>query len=90
MNAEILSVESEERLSTNFSLLKELIEKRNVAGLKELGVACSKQALEYDDSRLVEIAVVSYAISKLMEKPYIYSTSSWKEFVKRISKSLQY
>ena len=81
--------EAEISIATNFTILKELIESRNVAGLKELGVRSSKEALTYNDARLVEIAVIAYAISKLIEKPYIYNTPKWKTFNKRITGHLE-
>ena len=67
-------------------LLKKLEElrtyskKQSISRLKMAGDEISSESLVRDDKNLVNVAIVFYSLSKLLQKHYILSTPAWKLF----------
>ncbi len=72
-----------------FKELKNLLASRNEGGLKAFAAQAATQAFEFNDERLAKLAVVAYAFSKLVMKPYIVDTRRWKRFVKLALEKLE-
>lgn len=69
-----------EKLLEAFATMRKLFAMRDIVRLKHLGAEAARQALEFNEPRFVEMSVVSYSLSKLLEKPYIVESNRWKKF----------
>ncbi len=74
--------------SNKFTELKKLFILKNEGGLKAFGSESARDALEFNDARLAQFGIISYALSKLVMKPYIVHTRQWKNFSRFLLQAL--
>jgi hypothetical protein len=69
--------------------LKEAFEKRDVSALKDLSNKCIENAALTEDEGMVNLSLISYALSKLLSKPHFLQDPGWRKFESDISKDLE-
>ncbi|MBS3060860.1 MAG: hypothetical protein J4432_05135 [DPANN group archaeon] len=73
-------------------LLKELvfyIEQNNTTELRELSNRIIERALVFEDSRLIDISLTAYALSKLLSKPHIMDQKGFKKLKVQLIKLIE-
>ncbi len=61
---------------------------RNIPELKNLSGEFSNRAFVEQDPDLIELSVLSYALAKLCDKPYIVNRAEWAEFASKTEASI--
>ncbi|MBI5036458.1 hypothetical protein HZC09_03870 [Candidatus Micrarchaeota archaeon] len=56
--------------------------------MKKISADAARDAFVEQDQALLDLSLVSYSVMKLSQKPYIISTSEWKEFRREMLDSL--
>lgn len=68
--------------------VKKLFQRDQPVKLRELSNELTGQVMLTRDRRLMEISLISYALSKILQKPHYRKTEGWKKFKKEIRKEL--
>ncbi|MFH0835402.1 MAG: hypothetical protein V1881_03600 [Candidatus Micrarchaeota archaeon] len=53
---------------------------RNIVSLRDSAADLARDSLLFDDYALLDLSLLSYSLSKFLEKPYILENKAWKKF----------
>lgn len=77
------------KLSSSLSKLLGALEKQEIAGLRKLGSGLGETALVENETLFVEIAVLAYSASKLLEKAHFQQAPAWKKGFPKIVEAVR-
>ncbi|MEM1535180.1 MAG: hypothetical protein QXE64_02510 [Candidatus Pacearchaeota archaeon] len=85
---EAVTIREPEHLLKIFENLRQYIKEENAQKIKELSNFTIHSASIYQDTESISMAVIIYAISKIMERPKYREYSDWPVFFESIKKSI--
>ena len=65
---------------SNIRRLRKDFGDRNIVSLRDSAADLARDSLLFDDDALLDLSLLSYSLSKFLEKPYILENREWKKF----------
>lgn len=79
---------SEKEIDTYFERIISYLKSEDSFSLRDLSNKLIEKAVLLEDSRLVDMSLICYALSKLMKKPHVSKLKRWGELKQKLLKDL--